>query len=158
MLYTFWERSASEHRINGYVKNYYDNGVLMNEGNVKDGLATGVWKFYDPYGSLNLVGEYILGKRNGRWLSGDLAQVKYMGDICLNPNLPNLDEILGYQEKLLDISVIYYQMTAVKKREYYGVNMNAEGPPEGYFGEDGYYDEEMYYDGGIHTTVRSELR
>ncbi len=147
MLYTFWERSANEHRINGYVKNYYDNGVLMNEGMVKDGLATGVWKFYDPYGSLNLVGEYVLGKRNGRWLSGDLAQVKYMGDICLNPNLPNLEEIMGYQEKLLDISVIYYQMTAVKKREYYGVNMNAEGPPEGYFGEDGYYDEEMYYDG-----------
>lgn len=146
MLYTFWERSANEHRINGYVKNYYDNGVLMNEGNVKDGLATGVWKFYDPYGSLNLVGEYVLGKRNGRWLSGDLAQVKYMGDICLNPNLPNLDEILGYQEKLLDISVIYYQMTVVKKREYYGVNMNAEGPPEGYFGDDGYYDDEMYYD------------
>ncbi|MES2556472.1 MAG: hypothetical protein V4604_10000 [Bacteroidota bacterium] len=147
MLYTFWERNATEHRINGYVKNYYDNGVLMNEGTVKDGLATGVWKFYDPYGSLNLVGEYVLGKRNGRWLSGDLAQVKYMGDICLNPNLPNLDEIMGYQEKLLDISVIYYQMTAVKKREYYGVNMNAEGPPEGYFGEEGYYDEEMYYDG-----------
>lgn len=149
MLYTFWERNANEHRINGYVKNYYDNGVLMNEGTVKDGLATGVWKFYDPYGSLNLVGEYVMGKRNGRWLSGDLAQVKYMGDICLNPNLPNLDEILGYQEKLLDISVIYYQMTVVKKREYYGVNMNAEGPPEGYFGEDGYYDEEMYYDGEI---------
>jgi hypothetical protein len=40
-------------------------------------------------------------------------------------------------------------MTVVKKREYYGVNMNAEGPPEGYFGEDGYYDEEMYYDGEI---------
>lgn len=143
MLYTFWERDTSEHRINGYVKNYYDNGVLMNEGRMQNGLATGVWKFYDPYGNLHMVGEYILGKRNGRWLSGDLSQVKYMGDICLNPNLPNLEEIMSYQEKLLDISVIYYQMTKVKKREYYGVNLNASGPPEGYEDEEMYIDEEM---------------
>lgn len=147
MLNTFWERDSSMHRINGYVKNYFDNGVLMNEGMMKNGLATGVWKFYDPYGSLNQVGEYVLGKRQGRWLAGDLSQVKYMGDICLNPNLPNLDEILGYQEKLLDISVIYYQMTRVKKREYYGVNMNAEGPPENYYGDDYMEGEEMYYEG-----------
>lgn len=146
MLYTFWERDTSVHRINGYVKNYFDNGVLMNEGMVKNGLATGVWKFYDPYGSLNMVGEYVLGKRQGRWLSGDLSQVKYMGDICLNPNLTNLEEILSYQEKLLDISVVYYQMTVVKKREYYGVNMNAEGPPENFYGEGGYYDGEGYGD------------
>lgn len=144
MFRTFWERDTSMHRINGYVKNYYDNGVLMNEGNMKDGLATGVWKFYDPYGNLNMVGEYVLGKRNGRWLSGDLSQVKYMGDICLNPNLPNLDEILSYEEKLLDISVIYYQMTKVISREYYGVDMNADGPPEGYEGEEMYYEEEYY--------------
>jgi antitoxin component YwqK of YwqJK toxin-antitoxin module len=142
MLYTFWERDTNQHRINGYVKNYYDNGVLMNEGMMKNGLATGTWQFYDPYGSLSMVGDYVIGKRNGRWLSGDLSQVKYMGDICLNPNLPNLEEILGYQEKLLDISVIYYQMTVVKKREYYGVNMNAEGPPEGFDPEEIYYDEE----------------
>jgi len=147
MMYTFWERDTSVHRINGYVKNYFDNGVLMNEGMVKNGLATGVWKFYDPYGSLNMVGEYVLGKRQGRWLSGDLSQVKYMGDICLNPNLSNLEEILSYQEKLLDISVVYYQMTVVKKREYYGVNMNAEGPPDNFYGEGGYYDGERYMDG-----------
>jgi len=142
MLYTFWERDTNQHRINGYVKNYYDNGVLMNEGMMQNGLATGTWQFYDPYGSLNMLGDYVLGKRNGRWLSGDLSQVKYMGDVCLNPNLPNLEEILGYQEKLLDISVIYYQMTVVKKREYYGVNMNPEGPPEGFEGDVIYFDEE----------------
>jgi antitoxin component YwqK of YwqJK toxin-antitoxin module len=133
------------------VKNYYDNGVLMNEGQVKNGLATGVWKFYDPYGQLNMVGEYVLGKRNGRWMSGDLSQVKYMGDICLNPNLPNLEEIMSYQEKLLDISVIYYQMTKVKKREYYGVNMNSGEPPSdfshGEYYDSPYYDYE-YYDEG----------
>ena len=146
MLVTFWEKDTSVHRMNGYVKNYYDNGVLQNEGWVKDGVATGVWKFYDPYGKLNQVGEYQLGKRQGRWLSGDLSQIKYMGDICLNPNLENLEEIMSYQEKLLDISVVYYQKGVVKKKEYYGVNMNPEGPPENYYGEEGYYEGDYYDD------------
>jgi hypothetical protein len=53
---------------------------------------------------------------------------------------------MSYQEKLLDISVIYYQMTKVIKREYYGVNMNPDGPPEGYEGEGEYYDDIEYYD------------
>jgi antitoxin component YwqK of YwqJK toxin-antitoxin module len=143
MLYCFWQKDTNQHRINGYVKNYYDNGVLMNEGYVKNGLATGVWKFYDPYGSLNMVGEYVLGKRNGRWLQGDLSAVKYMGDICLNPNLPNLEEIMSYQEKLLDISVVYYRMSAVKKREYYGINMNTKAAPEEEYMLE---DDEEYYD------------
>lgn len=148
MLYCFWQKDTNQHRINGYVKNYYDNGVLMNEGYVKNGLATGVWKFYDPYGSLNMVGEYCLGKRNGRWLQGDLSSVKYMGDICLNPNLPNLEEIMSYQEKLLDISVVYYRMSSVKKREYYGINMNTKAAPEEEYlmEEDEEYYDEMYDD------------
>ncbi len=146
MLYAFWEKDTSVHRMNGYVKNYYDNGVLQNEGWVKDGLPTGVWKLYDNAGNLSHVGEYIMGKRQGRWLSGDLGQVKYLGDICLNPNLPNLEEIMAYQEKLLDITVVYYRLGSVIKTEYYGVNMNANEPPEGYEGEgdyfEGYYDED----------------
>ena len=146
MLVTFWEKDTSVHRMNGYVKNYYDNGVLQNEGWVKDGVATGVWKFYDPYGKLNQVGEYKQGKRQGRWLSGDLSQIKYMGDICLNPNLENLEEIMSYQEKLLDISVVYYLKGVVKKKEYYGINMNPEGPPDNYYGEEEYYEGDYYDD------------
>jgi antitoxin component YwqK of YwqJK toxin-antitoxin module len=87
-LMTIWQGKDSVDRMNGYVKNYYDNGVLQNEGMMKDGLPTGVWKFYDPFGKLNQVGTYVMGKRDGRWLGGDLSKTKYLGDICLNPNLP----------------------------------------------------------------------
>jgi hypothetical protein len=83
MLYCFWEKDTNQHRINGYVKNYYENGNLQNEGYVKDGLPTGVWKMYDSNGNLSHVGEYVLGKRNGRWLNGDLGKVKDMSTICL---------------------------------------------------------------------------
>ncbi len=139
MLYCFWEKDSTQHRKNGYVKNYYDNGSIQNEGWVKNGLPTGIWKLYDVNGNLNQVGEYVLGKRNGRWLKGDLGSVKNMSEICLNPNLENLDAILSYQEKLLDVSVITYQIGKELKRKYYGINMNSGDAPEGYYGEEEIY-------------------
>jgi antitoxin component YwqK of YwqJK toxin-antitoxin module len=123
-LMTIWEAKDTVGRMNGYVKNYYDNGVLQNEGMMKDGLPTGIWKMYDPYGKLNQVGEYVMGKRNGRWLGGDLSKTKYLGDICLNPNLPNLEDEIKYREKLLDIVITNYHMGKALNKEFYDVNLN----------------------------------
>jgi antitoxin component YwqK of YwqJK toxin-antitoxin module len=123
-LMTIWQWKDSMDRMNGYVKNYYDNGVLQNEGQMKDGLPTGVWKFYDPYGKLNQVGAYVMGKRDGRWLGGDLSKTKYLGDICLNPNLPDLEEEIKYREKLLDIIITNYKLGKALNKEFYDVNMN----------------------------------
>lgn len=139
LLYCFWDKNPNQERINGYVKNYYDNGSLMNEGMVKNGLPTGIWKMYDSDGNLSRVGQYINGKRDGRWLEGDLGSVKNMSEICLNPNLENLEEILKYQENLLDISVIYYKYGKEKIRTFYGINQNNGEAPDGY--------EEEYYEG-----------
>lgn len=137
-FYTFWQAHDSLHRINGYVKNYYDNGVLQSEGNMKNGLPTGLWKYYDPFGKLNHVGEYKMGKRFGRWLSGDLSKSKYLGDICMNPNLPNLEEQMKYQEKLLDIYVRYFKNGKLLGSEYYGLNLNRyeDGTEEEFIPED----------------------
>ncbi len=123
-LMTIWEAHDSLHRMNGYAKNYYDNGVLQNEGMMKNGLPDGVWKFYDPYGKLNQVGVYVLGKRDGRWLGGDLSKTKYLGDICLNPNMPDLEEQISYREKLLDIVITNYRMGKALNKEFYDVNLN----------------------------------
>lgn len=123
-LKTIWQGLDSMDRMNGYVKNFYDNGVIQNEGWMKNGLPTGVWKYYDPYGKLNQVGTYVLGKRDGRWLGGDLSKTKYLGDICLNPNLPNIEEELKYREKLLDIVITNYKMGKALNKEFYDVNMN----------------------------------
>lgn len=139
MLYCFWEIDTAQHRINGYVRNYYDNGSIQNEGMVKNGIPVGVWKMYDVDGHLSQVGTYNNGKRDGRWLSGDLGDVKNMSEICLNPNLQNLDEILKYQGNLLDISVVYYQNGKEIRREYYGINKNSGKAPDGYYNEDEYY-------------------
>lgn len=131
--YTIWEAHDSLKRMNGYVKNYYDNGTLQNEGMMKNGLPTGVWKFYDPNGKLNQVGEYVMGKRNGRWLHGDLSKTKYLGDICMNPNLPDLEERMETQEKMLDIYIRYFKLGKVLNSEYYDLNLNKyeeDGPPQ----------------------------
>lgn len=148
MLYCFWDKNPKQDRINGYVKNYYDNGSLMNEGLVKNGLPTGIWKMYDADGNLSRVGEYINGKREGRWLEGDLGSVKNMSEICLNPNLENLEEILKYQENLLDISVIYYKYGKEKIRTFYGINQNSGDAPDGFDGEfyEGEYEMEPSFE------------
>jgi antitoxin component YwqK of YwqJK toxin-antitoxin module len=123
-LMTIWQGKDSVDRMNGYVKNYYDNGVLQNEGMMKNGLPTGVWKFYDPFGKLNQVGTYVMGKRDGRWLGGDLSKTKYLGDICLNPNLPHLEEELKYREKQLDIVITNYHLGKALNKEFYDVDLN----------------------------------
>ena len=130
-LMTIWQGKDSVDRMNGYVKNYYDNGVLQNEGLMKNGLPTGVWKFYDPFGKLNQVGSYTSGKRDGRWLGGDLSKTKYLGDICLNPNLPDLEEELKYREKQLDIVITNYQLGKALNKEFYDVNLNDYEEEEG---------------------------
>jgi uncharacterized protein len=123
-LYTRWEASDTVGRINGYVQNFYDNGTIQSEGRMKNGLPDGVWKYYDPYGKLNQYGVYVLGKRDARWLSGDLSKTKYLGDICLNPNLPDLEDEIKYRENLLDIKITNYSLGKSLNTQYYDINMN----------------------------------
>ena len=123
---TIWQKDSSYHRVDGYVKNYYDDGTLQSEGLMKGGLPAGVWKYYTPNGQLNQVGEHVMGKRNGRWLKGDLSKTNYLGDICLNPNLPDLEKRLEYQENLLDINIRYFKLGKVINSEYYDINMNGK--------------------------------
>lgn len=123
-LLTIDEENDSTGRMNGHVFNYYDNGTLQSQGTMKNGIPDGLWKFYDPFGKLNKMGNYTLGKRNGRWLEGDLEKKKYLGEICMNPNLPDLEEQQEYQENLLDITIINYAMGKLKSTQYYDLDMN----------------------------------
>jgi antitoxin component YwqK of YwqJK toxin-antitoxin module len=122
--YTIAEANDSIGRMNGEVTNYYDNGTLQSYGTMKDGLPHGEWRYYDPAGKLNKYGTYVQGKRDGRWLMGDLSKTKYLGDICLNPNMPDVEEELRFRENFLDIQIINYQLGQEKNREYYDINMN----------------------------------
>ncbi|MFT4601693.1 MAG: antitoxin component YwqK of YwqJK toxin-antitoxin module, partial [Arenicella sp.] len=68
-----------------YHKTYYDMGVLQAEGELVKGVPSGIWKFYDRQGGLRSVGNYMSGKKEGRWLEGDLTGLGFIGDFCISP-------------------------------------------------------------------------
>jgi hypothetical protein len=53
-----------------------------------------------------------------------LSKTKYLGDICLNPNLPDIEEEIKYREKLLDIVITNYKLGKAVSQEFYDVNLN----------------------------------
>ncbi|MFK7784364.1 MAG: hypothetical protein AB8B56_04560 [Crocinitomicaceae bacterium] len=53
-----------------------------------------------------------------------LQNQKFLGEICVNPNLPELEKQQKYQENLLDIPIINYAMGKLKNTQYYDLNMN----------------------------------
>lgn len=69
-----------------YQRIYYDMEVLQAEGEIVNGLPHGVWKFYNRDGGLESVGVYVNGKKDGRWLKGDLTGLGFIGDFCIAPN------------------------------------------------------------------------
>ena len=46
---------------------YSENGTVLQEGEYRDGLEEGVWKFFDEAGSPTYEGSYHLGVRAGVW-------------------------------------------------------------------------------------------
>jgi antitoxin component YwqK of YwqJK toxin-antitoxin module len=118
---TIEDRPDTLERTNGMIRNYYDDGMLMSEGLLEKGLPVGVWKFYTPDGKLYRVGRYEKGFKEGRWLSGDLADKKYIGDICLNPDDANLDLHIAQLERELDIRVEHYKQGVLQSRQLYTI-------------------------------------
>jgi len=56
---------------NGYAKEWWDNGDMRFEGNIKNGKRTGEWKIYNiskEY-SLTVKGQYIDGEKDGIWVT-----------------------------------------------------------------------------------------
>jgi hypothetical protein len=51
---------------NGIIKEYYDNGCLAYEGEIKNGIKQGKGKIYDINGSLIYEGKVINGIKNGK--------------------------------------------------------------------------------------------
>lgn len=96
-------------RMNGMTKNYYDNGALMNEGKLENGIPQGLWKFYTPDGKLTRLGSYQNGKENGKWLYGDLAEKAYIGEVCIDPNDPEYEFTLHQLETDKDVEVVVFK-------------------------------------------------
>lgn len=121
---TVEDPADDKERMNGGVKNYFDNGVLMSEGLLENGKPTGVWKFYTPDGKLHRIGRYVNGLKEGRWLAGDLSDKSYIGEVCLNPDDPLLDFHVAEMERSLDIDVVIYRKGVAQAKQLYQVKGN----------------------------------
>lgn len=84
---------------------YFPTGVKMCEGSVVNGKPDGLWRLYHTDGSLYGLGKYHQGKKEGRWLKGDLSKVNFLGEYCLNPETDAYNELL----KELQVSTVYYR-------------------------------------------------
>lgn len=49
---------------------------------------------------------------------------KYLGEICLNPNLPNLEKEKKYRENLLDVTIINYKLGKTVSKQFFDLNLN----------------------------------
>ncbi len=68
----------------GNLLTYHDNGKVQTMTNIRCGLKDGLYKEWDPDGHLTKLGHYKNGKKNGRWLSGDLEGMNYVNDQCFS--------------------------------------------------------------------------
>ncbi|MES2557943.1 MAG: hypothetical protein V4604_17440 [Bacteroidota bacterium] len=115
------DREDEYERTDGPMKYYFDNGMLMSEGTLKNGMPDGVWMFYTPDGKLTRIGKYLNGKKEGRWLKGDLGDKKYIGEICLNPDDPLLDFHIAELERLRDVEIVIYKNGVAQIQQQYEV-------------------------------------
>lgn len=53
----------------GYYEDYYATKIIRSEGEIKNGLPVGEWKYYDTNGKLEEYGSYLNGMREGIWTS-----------------------------------------------------------------------------------------
>ncbi|WP_343747898.1 hypothetical protein [Fluviicola sp.] len=112
--------SKDPQKMNGWIRNYYDNGSVMNEGQMQNGLPEGLWKFYAPDGKLKRLGRYLNGRENGRWLIGDLSEKAYIGAVCIDPDDPHYAFNVHTLENDKEVKVIIYKNGTILKEMNYG--------------------------------------
>ncbi len=92
---------------NGKLQRFYANGDIHFEVNLKDALMEGWYKEYNREKKLIAVGQYLNGKKHGRWLHGDLTGINYLDENCF---LSEQEKKKEFEENKMQISIdeIFY--------------------------------------------------
>ena len=62
-----WETTWSQGRWHGRSTSYWKNGHKQHEGEHRNGLEDGVWRFWFENGTLAAEGRYDAGRKSGEW-------------------------------------------------------------------------------------------
>jgi antitoxin component YwqK of YwqJK toxin-antitoxin module len=68
----------------GKVYDYHVNTVKRMEGFIRNGLYDSTWYRYSIGGTLESAGKYRNGKKDGRWLLGDLEGINFLDNQCFD--------------------------------------------------------------------------
>ncbi|MBI1306886.1 MAG: hypothetical protein GC181_09785 [Bacteroidetes bacterium] len=111
------------HNNNGWVYEFHNNGNRRLEGEIKDGKRDGLWKFYDPDGRLEEVGNYINGIKTGTWLAGDLEAVPHYYDRCMKgeispPYFPDAESTGYITQPIHIVQYIYVNGNIINQQSF----------------------------------------
>lgn len=103
----------------GPVKEFHMNGEKRLEGKLENGKKIGLWRYFDENGNLNKVGTYVNDLEDGRWLSGDLAGIHFVDNMCYS-------DVTVFQawleEQKVTITEEYFSMGISTKSNTYKMN------------------------------------
>ena len=107
------------------MENIHSNFKISEIGSVKECVQDGKWEYFTPDGNLTEIGVYKMGKKDGKWFSGDLKGISFVEDACFN--YENKDQVEAYkkeQEKRLNITELYYKNGELIKSINYFQDLN----------------------------------
>ena len=70
--------------LDGKFFNFYSNGNVKIEGQLEEGLKTGIWKYYYKNGYLQAIGKFA--KTNNKAWKRDSIPFKFFSDTCQTSN------------------------------------------------------------------------
>jgi antitoxin component YwqK of YwqJK toxin-antitoxin module len=108
----------------GYLRFVDLHGVLRYEGMLKSGMETGTWKIYSSGGSLQSIGNFVEGKKEGRWLSGDLTGLHLETNSCFDLNDPIVLEYIKTSSKRLKLKEEVYENGELLYEKEFSVDLN----------------------------------
>ena len=108
----------------GYVYEKNEKGLITAEGEMHNNERIGLWKFYNESGSLIEIGNYIMGKKDGKWLQGDLSGLNLDGLNCFDPNDPSTLKAIEFQKKLVFLKESIYDNGTLLQENTFNLNLN----------------------------------
>ena len=123
--FNHWDRDGN-HLVdgNGYYKEYWYDDIVLMEGEVKNGLLNGEWKFYYGGGTSRPESKYVYDSENGKYIDtgehylsdnmiligDDSINSNYTYPLRLGPEAKNqIVAIVTYEENPAPMKIMWHE-------------------------------------------------
>lgn len=102
-LFTNGQTDTVINKIHYNYVEYYQHEKIKSVGNIKDSLKVGKWIYFKPDGKILVKGEYLNGKKIGKWKYVDYNNKKHILKWDLDQQSSEVFIIEGVQLNMYDI-------------------------------------------------------